>query len=88
MARRLALGWGVQPLLSPDVLDVDRMTRLVIATAKRLKYARTGQTLVIAAGMPIGTSGSTNLLRIAQVDRRQTCLLIVELKFTLDSLYM
>jgi len=44
------------------------MTRLAIDTAKRLEYARTGQTLVIAAGMPFGTSGSTNLLRIAQVD--------------------
>lgn len=67
-ARRLTLVWGVQPVLSPDVPDVDRMTRLAIDTAKRLEYARTGQTLVIAAGMPFGTSGSTNLLRIAQVD--------------------
>ncbi|MDZ4188184.1 MAG: pyruvate kinase alpha/beta domain-containing protein [Hydrogenophaga sp.] len=64
-ARRLALVWDVQPVLSPVV---DRMTRLAIDTTKRLGCARTGQTLVIAAGMPFGTSGSTNLLRIAEVD--------------------
>lgn len=67
-ARRLALVWGVQPVLSPDVPDVDRMTKLAIHTAKSLGFAVPGQTLVIAAGVPFGTPGSTNLLRIAQVD--------------------
>ena len=38
-----------------------------IATARELQFAQAGQTIVIAAGMPFGTSGSTNLLRIAQV---------------------
>ena len=67
-ARRLALVWGVQPVLSTDVPDVDRMTRLAVDTAKTLGFAVPGQTLVIAAGVPFGTPGSTNLLRIAQVD--------------------
>ena len=67
-ARRLALVWGVQPVLSPDVPDVDGMTRLAVDTAKTLGFAVPGQTLVIAAGVPFGTPGSTNLLRIAQVD--------------------
>jgi len=34
----------------------------------KLQLATAGQTIVIAAGMPFGASGSTNLLRIAQVD--------------------
>jgi pyruvate kinase len=33
-----------------------------------MHFAQSGQTLVIAAGMPFGTPGSTNLLRIAQID--------------------
>lgn len=66
-ARRLALVWGVMPVLSPDVPDVDRMTQLAVHTAKALGFAVPGQTLVIAAGVPFGTPGSTNLLRIAQV---------------------
>lgn len=67
-ARRLTLVWGVMPVRSPDVPDVDRMTRLAVDTARRLGFAEPGQTLVIAAGLPFGTPGSTNLLRIAQVD--------------------
>ena len=44
------------------------MTELAVATAVKLKFAQPGQTIVIAAGMPFGTSGTTNLLRIAQID--------------------
>lgn len=67
-ARRLAMVWGAHTALSPVVPDMDRMTRLAIDTAKRLGNARAGQTLVMAADMPFGTSASTHLLRIVQVD--------------------
>lgn len=67
-ARRLALVWGVNAVLCHDVNDVPEMTELAVATVRKLQLAATGQTIVIAAGMPFGTAGSTNLLRIAQVD--------------------
>jgi pyruvate kinase len=67
-ARRLALVWGVYPFVCDDVTNVDEMTERAVATAKALRFAQTGQTIVIAAGMPFGTPGSTNLLRIAQID--------------------
>ena len=67
-ARRLALVWGVNPVVCSDVTSVDDMTERAIATAKAMNFAQPGQTLVIAAGMPFGTPGSTNLLRIAQID--------------------
>ncbi len=66
--RRLALVWGVSPVVCDDVTDVDDMTQRAIATARKLEFARRGQTIVIAAGMPFRTPGSTNLLRIAQID--------------------
>lgn len=66
-ARRLALVWGVHPVLCHDVMDVAEMTEVAAGTARRLDFAQPGQTIVIAAGMPFGTAGSTNLLRIAQV---------------------
>lgn len=66
-ARRLSLVWGVKPVLSTSVPDVDSMTGLAIATAKKTGFAKPGHTLVIAAGVPFGKPGSTNLLRIAQV---------------------
>lgn len=67
-ARHLALVWGVYPVVCNDVTGVDDMTERAIATARKLEFAQRGQTIVIAAGMPFGTPGSTNLLRIAQID--------------------
>ncbi len=68
IARRLALVWGVNPVFCEDVLDVAEMTALAAATAVKLQFAKSGQTIVIAAGLPFGTPGSTNLLRIAHID--------------------
>jgi pyruvate kinase len=67
-ARRLALAWGVYPVLCHDVVDVAEMTELAVQTAEKLEFAKPGETIVIAAGMPFGSPGSTNLLRIAQVN--------------------
>lgn len=67
-ARRLALAWGVNPVLCRDVSSVSEMTELAVQTARERQFAEAGQTIVIAAGMPFGTAGTTNLLRIAQVE--------------------
>ena len=67
-ARALALVWGVHAVLTRDVADVSEMTDFACATARREGLAREGQTIVIAAGMPFGASGTTNLLRIARLD--------------------
>ncbi len=67
-ARRLALVWGVHPVICDGVLDVEAMTDVARQTAVQRRFAQAGQTLVIAAGLPFGTPGSTNLLRIAQVE--------------------
>ncbi|MBL8302763.1 MAG: pyruvate kinase [Ideonella sp.] len=67
VARRLALVWGVHAELCHDVADVPEITDLACATARRAGFGEPGQTIVISAGMPFGVSGSTNLLRIAQI---------------------
>jgi len=67
-ARALALVWGVHAALTHDVADVSEMTDFACMTARREGLAREGQTIAIAAGMPFGASGTTNLLRIAQLD--------------------
>ncbi len=66
-ARRLALVWGINPVLCHDVMSVSEMTEVAVETLVRRGFARSGQTVVIAAGMPFGSAGTTNLLRIAQV---------------------
>jgi len=66
-ARRLALAWGVHAVLIHDVASVTEMTEFACATAGREGLAQPGQTVVIAAGMPFGAAGTTNLLRIARL---------------------
>ena len=65
---KAALVWGVNPVVCNDVTGVDDMTARAVATARQLDFAQPGQTIVIAAGVPFGTPGSTNLLRIAHID--------------------
>ena len=66
-ARRLALVWGVHSVHTEDVADVAAMVDRACQRARDEGFAQVGDTLVISAGMPFGTPGATNLLRIAQV---------------------
>jgi pyruvate kinase len=66
-ARRLSLVCGVHSVQTPDVADVAEMVEHACRCAQQEGVARPGETILISAGMPFGTSGSTNLLRIAQV---------------------
>jgi pyruvate kinase len=67
-ARSLALVWGVHAVLTHDVASVSEMTEFACETAIKEGLAQSGQTVVIAAGMPFGAAGTTNLLRIARLD--------------------
>jgi pyruvate kinase len=53
----------------PDggVQSVDQMVATACKTARAEGYAAPGDAIVIAAGMPFGRAGTTNLLHIAQV---------------------
>ena len=65
-ARRLAQVWGVHPVVSEDLhSDFGEMIDKSISVAIREGFAVPGQRLVITAGMPFGTPGATNILRIA-----------------------
>ncbi len=64
-ARRLALAWGVHSVHIANVADVDEMTALACEIARRERFAEPGRFIVAIAGMPFGTPGTTNLIRIA-----------------------
>ena len=63
-ARKLALVWGVRPMVSPDAADVDDMVRLATAAVNALCPDALARTVAIVAGMPFGTPGATNTLRL------------------------
>jgi pyruvate kinase len=66
-ARRLALVWGIHSVHTGDVGNVTEMVDRAREAALAEGFARRGDTIVITAGMPFGTPGATNLLRIAEV---------------------
>jgi pyruvate kinase len=68
-ARRLALLWGAHCVHHADVKNFGDMVQKAIRAAHREDIAQPGQRIVITAGVPFGTPGATNILRIAWVDR-------------------
>ena len=65
-ARRLAFVWGVHSVLTHEVADVPEMVDYATQTALSEGFAKSKDIIVIVAGMPFATAGTTNLLRIAQ----------------------
>jgi pyruvate kinase len=67
-ARRLALVWGTHCIETSDVRSFSEMVEKACRIALAEGFAKAGQRLVVTAGVPFGTPGSTNVLRIAWVD--------------------
>jgi len=67
IARQLALSYAVHPVVTIDVDNFDDMVSRASRIARTKNYADKGDSLVITAGVPFGTVGSTNVLRIAEV---------------------
>jgi pyruvate kinase len=66
-ARRLALAWGVHAVVTKDAHDVDDMSQRACKFAAREGFAAEGERVIIVAGVPFGTPGTTNMVRIAVV---------------------
>ncbi|MDA0676065.1 MAG: pyruvate kinase [Proteobacteria bacterium] len=65
VARRLTLVWGVHAVDSEDVKNFGEMVAKAVAAALAEGFAVTGDRIIITAGVPFGTPGATNILRIA-----------------------
>ena len=68
--RQLAVSWGVHPYLSGEVDSTDRMFSLAVEVARKEGAVKPGDTVVITAGVPIGISGTTNLIKAQVVGER------------------
>lgn len=64
-ARRAQLAWGVHPIVTRDAHDVDDMTFRACKFAVRAGLAKVGERVIVVAGVPFGTPGATNMVRIA-----------------------
>lgn len=66
-ARRLALAWGLHCVVSVDAANEDDMVDRACSISFSEGFAKPGQRVIVTAGVPFGTPGSTNMLRIAFV---------------------
>lgn len=66
-ARRMTLCWGVHAVFTRDATNFAEMVGIACEVAQREEFAKVGDSLVITAGVPFGTPGATNILRIAWV---------------------
>ena len=61
--RQLNLCWGVQPFLTGEVTSTDRIFSLCAEVAVKEGIAKSGDTIVVTAGVPLGQAVETNLLK-------------------------
>jgi pyruvate kinase len=65
--RRLAVVWGVHCVVAEDAHDQDDMVDRACRIAFKDGFAKGGERVIIVAGVPLGTPGATNMVRIAYV---------------------
>jgi pyruvate kinase len=65
--RKLAVVWGVHCVVTEDAHDQDDMVDRACRFAFKEGFAKSGQRIIVVAGVPLGTPGATNMLRIAYV---------------------
>ncbi len=65
--RQLALVWGVHAICGKEVDNTDDMFSLAVNAAMNAGFVQLGDLVVITAGVPVGRSGTTNLIKVHQV---------------------
>lgn len=68
--RAMQLYWGVQPLLGPSSESTDEIIDLSLECALQHGVIKDGSCVVITAGVPVGMTGSTNLIKVVNVGNK------------------
>ncbi len=66
--RRLALYFGIAPMVVQRFASVDHILQTAVTMARRSRLARRGEKIVITAGSHAGIAGSTNLLKVEELE--------------------
>ena len=64
---RMALVWGVLPMLVPEFNTIDEMISIIVRAAHDEGLVHRGDIIIIIAGVPFGVTGQTNLLKVHRV---------------------
>ncbi|MBD9373484.1 pyruvate kinase [Rhizobium sp. ARZ01] len=66
-ARRLSVVWGLHCVVTGDATDLDDMVNRACRVTVSEGFGKPGDRIIISAGVPLGTPGATNMLRIAYI---------------------
>ena len=69
--RKLSVVWGIHCVIAEDAHDQDDMVDRACHNAFRDGFAKAGERVIAVAGVPLGTPGATNMLRIAFVNAEE-----------------
>ncbi len=64
----LSLSWGVTPILIDELASVDELLLFAPEYLKNNGLVDTGETVVITAGVPVGSSGKTNMIKVVEIE--------------------
>nr|WP_295684793.1 pyruvate kinase [uncultured Lachnoclostridium sp.] len=67
VCRQMNLSWGVIPLLIEEEIDANTLFEHAVEAAENAGYVKSGELAVITAGVPLGISGTTNLIKVQVV---------------------
>lgn len=67
VCRQLSLLWGVTPLWIARESSTDDLFEVAVAAAEKTGYIKKGDVVVLTAGVPLGVSGNTNMIRVVEV---------------------
>jgi pyruvate kinase len=65
--RKLSVVWGIHCVIDEDARDQNDMVERACRIAFKERFAVPGQRVIVVAGLPLGTPGATNFMRIAYV---------------------
>ena len=65
--RQLAISWGITPLMMALAHSTDELIEMSTALAKENGFLHNGELAVVTAGVPVGVSGTTNMIKIHMV---------------------
>jgi len=66
-ARRLSIVWGLHCVVTHDATDLDDMVNRACRIVVSEGFGKPGDRIIISAGVPLGTPGATNMIRIAYI---------------------
>lgn len=66
--RHMNMSWGVFPVLIPEMTGTDELLETAVNAAKEHGCVQPGDLVVITAGIPLGVSGTTNMLKVQEVE--------------------